>query len=559
MKKGRMVFGAVILYFIVATGIYCVKMNSDPISSDVVEETTEAAIKPETAPDYEVIANNDKSMDIISRHSLPQLERMEKEDQDMYINNLQVIKKIEQLGLDAEDFLYPEISVSNIEAATRAKGSSYYDYSKRVDFSGATSQELQQVIDDNPNATIEINSEQIRVTEAVVLHDNIIINGNGVRFIGEGVACGFIAQSASGICLNNIIIEGKIDYAMYFVNCDNLNITQNTIEGCRQKAMCIIGPTSRLIIQNNKMSSNQAGALYIAGDVSQGLVEDNIIINNDGNSNWMAGIVLTNAVPTNGGDIWSVFDDQHQFPIIDGKDQLDCPHNILIRNNEIADNTSVGIYSDGAYMCYLLNNMVCQNDKGGISLNHGTIGFYLSENILEYNGCRMSQSDDDLKFDFVYESGRMEDGSAKAKLPGISLDNAVYNIIENNNISNNYGGGIKMVHTAIRNLVMGNVIKDNNIGKNDAFSFYGIELGVSSQGIENVGVDYTADYENIICKNIISGKHHSGTFIAEGCYINDVFDNVVMDSEAYGIEAVSQKFNSIVNNTTNCGVYNEFQ
>lgn len=560
MKRSKIIVGMGALYFIAAISIYCVKMNSDPINSNIpAKSPVETVVEPETPGDYEEIASYDRSMDILSQYSLPKLERMEKEDQDKYVNTLQVIKKIEHLGLATEDFLYPEVSISNIEAGIGMDDSIYYDYGKKVDFNGTTSHELQQVIDNNPNTIIDIISEQITVTESVVLHNNTIINGNGAKFIGEGVSYGFIAQNVSGICLNGLILEGQADYAMYFVNCDNLNITQNTIEGCQQKAICIVGPTNRLVVCNNKMSSNQAGALYIAGDVSQGLIEGNTIINNGGSSNWMAGIVLTNAVPAREDDIWSVFDGRHQFPNINGKSQLDCPHNMIIRNNKIEDNASVGIYSDGAYGCFILNNMLYQNDKEGISLNHGTIGFYLSENILAYNGRRMNQFDDELKSDFVHELGRMEDGSSKAKLPGVSLDNAAYNIFENNKIVNNYGGGIKMVHTAIRNLVIGNVIRDNSLGQNDILNFYGIELGAGSHGMENVGVDYTADYENIICKNIISGKHCSGIFVDEECYINDIFDNVVMDSEIYGIEAVSLKFNSIVNNTTNCGVYNEFQ
>lgn len=116
-----------------------------------------------------------------------------------------------------------------------------------------------------------------------------------------------------------------------------------------------------------------------------------------------------------------------------------------------------------------------------------------------------------------------------------------------------------MLHSAVRNVIMGNVIRDNNAGQDGAFRFYGIALKAEPSGTEGQGADYTADYENIICRNIISGSHYSGIFIDEGCYINDVFDNIVMDAQVCGIEAVSLKFNSIINNTTNCGIANAFQ
>ncbi len=543
MKKGKVVVGVGVLYFIIAIGIYCEEMKADLVNGSVAEKSEETVSETEHTVEEETIAECDERTDIISRRSLPDLERMEKKDQDKYVNHLQVIKKIESLRLGTEDFLYPEVSISNIEAVIE-KNYIPDNRGKKVDFRGVTSQELQQVIDDNPKTVIDIISEQIRLTEPIVLHDDTIINGNGVRFIGEGVTYGFIAQDISGICLYNILIEGKIDYGMFFWNCDNLNITQNTIKGCRQKAICIIGITNGLKINNNEMSANQAGALYIAGDVSQGLIENNTVINNEGNSDWMAGIVLTDASPTKRGDIWSsVFGGQHQFSKSGDIGQSDYPHDLILRNNIITNNASAGIYSEGAYMCYLLNNRVSQNDKEGISLTHGTIGFYINKNTLEYNGGRKNQSYDDLEFE----------------LPGISLDNAAYNILENNNITGNYGGGIKMVRTAIRNLVIGNVIRDNYINKDNVSGGYGIELGVRLDGTEDVGVDYTPDYENIICRNVISGKHYTGIFIDEECFINDVFDNVIMDSEVYGIEAVSLKFNSMINNTTNCGIYNEFQ
>ena len=185
-------------------------------------------------------------------------------------------------------------------------------------------------------------------------------------------------------------------------------------------------------------------------------------------------------------------------------------------------------------------------------------GFYLKGNVFEENGQRSRQTDDDLQLDFVLDFGRMEDGTAISKLPGISLDNTAYNILEDNMIINNYGGGIKMVRTTVRTVILKNVIRDNNKGQNDIYHFFGIEIGAAPSGIENSVMDFTPSYENIVCRNIITGDHYSGVFIAEECYVNDVFDNVIMDSQAFGVEAISHKFNSIINNRTNCGVRNEF-
>lgn len=532
MKKGKVIAAAGTIYFIAALGIYCARMNSNNginNAGQALPEFSDTAVMPEDqAVPVEI------KTDILSRHSLPGLERMDQEDREQYVDPLQVVRRIEELGLDTNEMLCPEISIAKIEElvgrldACDVQGST-------VVFGGQTSQELQQVIEENPSVVVDIVSEQIEVTEPIVLHGNTVINGNGVRLLTGSLEYAFYAERADNIGIRNVLIDGGTEYGIYCLECSHIKITDNTIKGCTQKAISINGLSDGVVVCGNTIFDNQSGAVYIAGDVTNGLIESNTIRNNRGNDKSASGIVLTYTT------------------------QAECPHNFIIRKNKIEDNESAGIYSDGAYMNYILDNTVCGNQKEGVSLCRGTVGFYLARNTLRQNGGRSNKTDEELQSDFALDAGRMEDGSAKAKLPGILLDNAAYNILENNNLSGNYGGGINMLHSAVRNLVMGNVLRDNNAGQNDAFRFYGIALEAQLSGTGDTGVDYTADYENIICRNIISGNHYSGIFIDEGCYINDVFDNIVMDAQACGVEAVSQKFNSIINNTTNCGVSIAFQ
>lgn len=276
----------------------------------------------------------------------------------------------------------------------------------------------------------------------------------------------------------------------------------------------------------------------------------------------MAGIALTNIVPNNKYNIWETFNEARHFPSRENYyAQLDSPHEIIFRNNQVNYNNASGIYSDGAYMCYVVNNTVDQNDKEGICLDYATIGFYLKENVFRGNGRRARQTDEDLSMDFVLEAGKMDDGSAKSKLPGVSLDDTAYNILENNIVIGNYGGGIKMVRSAIRTLIMENIVKDNNMGQNDAFHFFGIELGSAAGDVNgaNTAMSPMPDYENIICRNIITGSHYSGIFVGEECYVNDIFDNVIMEPQMFAVEAISNKFNSIVNNLSNAGIRNEYR
>lgn len=565
MNKGKIIISLTVFYLVIALGIYCKSMILDNnVESNMIHEVHEkdnvdiSSISEEEKPNVSV--NQVLNTDFLSRYSLPKLERMDEGDREKYVYNLQVIKRIRQMGINVNDFLYPEDLISHIEDEIRLLDEVYYSYGTNIVFEGKTSLELQRVINDNPNGVININSDSIEISDTIVLHDNITLNGNGVKFTGEGLKYGFLAENASDIYIRDVCINGGMEYGIYMVDCSNVRIEENEINECLQKAVCMVGVSERFVISDNKMFDNQAGALYIAGDASNGLIESNHVMNSYGTSNMMAGIVLTSDNPQDKKDIWANFDDLHRGSnrtSLNG--QTKAPHDIIVRDNLVSRCNSSGIYSDGAYRCFVLENNVNQNDKEGMCLDHGTFGFYLKGNVFEENGQRSRQTDDDLRLDFILDFGRMEDGTAKAKLPGVSLDNTAYNIFEDNMVINNYGGGIKMVRTTLNTIVIKNVIRDNNRGQNDLLHFFGIEVGASSAGFENSVMDFTPSYENIICRNIITGNHYSGLFVDEDCYINDVFDNVIMDSQTFGVEAISLKFNSIMNNTTNCGVRNEFR
>ena len=105
-----------------------------------------------------------------------------------------------------------------------------------------------------------------------------------------------------------------------------------------------------------------------------------------------------------------------------------------------------------------------------------------------------------------------------------------------------------MVRSAYRNIIMENSVSDNK-GKSDDFHFFGIEIGHESTPDEPVkGLDFTASYENIVCRNIVTGSNYAGVFLAVESYCNDVFDNTILGSEWYAIECHSNMFNSMPNN-----------
>ena len=87
-------------------------------------------------------------------------------------------------------------------------------------------------------------------------------------------------------------------------------------------------------------------------------------------------------------------------------------------------------------------------------------------------------------------AGRGADGTSMAKLPGISIDNALYNEIFANTVIGNFGGGVKMVRTAFYNVVRKNAIIDNNLGKSAKYHFFGVELGGAPADAPVIDLDF---------------------------------------------------------------------
>ncbi len=527
--------------------------------TETTQQSTDGNIPVETESAY--IDQQDYSIDIITRYNLPKLSRMIEKDQETYVNDLQVMKKISVLNLNEDDLIHPEQSMQEVSSLLDEKKKTLSDkFTDSVIFNGNTSMELQKFIDKNSDKTIIIESKKITFSSSVEIPSNVCIQGQNVHIISSSnIEKAFVIKEAENIRLSGIQIDGGFQYGVYVIDSKNIEIKENVIDNLEQKPVVVGGNCDYIFVNNNSFSGNQNGGIYFDGNINYGEISGNSVENNYGTSNWMAGIVLSDVELQDKNEIWEMFRENHHFPKTDTTyEETNCPHNIIVSDNYVENNTSSGIYGDGAYLCYFTGNTVRNNDKEGICLDYLSLGCYLYDNTFEGNGRRMNQSDHDLEMDFILTNGRLEDGSAKAKLPAVSLDNTAYNILVNNVVSGNYGGGIKMVRTTVRCLIAENVIKNNNLGQSDSFHYFGVELGNAGGDEESAGMDFTADYENIICRNSICGNHYSGVFIGEGGYVNDVFDNVIMQPKTFSIEAISPMFNSIVNNIYDKDVRNEY-
>ena len=491
---------------------------------------------------------------LIKENNLPALSRMSEEDTKKYMSELQVLKKIEKLGIDPAQFETPELNWKNTYNTVDNTINNRTKYQNDVRFNGSTASELNALIATSDSAYITIESDKIILDETINLKSDIGINASKTEFVPGSMVIdkAVMAEDCDNISLDYFKLEnGGYNYALYIIRTNNFSIKGCTFSKSTYKGLVVMGTCTNFVMLDNNVTYNGNGGVFLNGNISNGIIKNNDIEENYGTRNLTAGMVMTSMTIDDYYTAYNEFKDEHLY------DLLDTPHNIVLYQNRVQHNNSSGIYSDGAYNIYIIENIIYKNEKEGMCLDYGTFGAYVHNNVVRQNGGRFRQTDEDLEADFVTSFGRLEDGSSPAKLPGISIDNSAYNIILNNNVNQNYGSGIKSVRSAYRNVIMENTVSDNNYGENEKFHFFGIEIGHASTPDEPViGLDFTASYENIVCRNVVTGPDYAGVFLEIESYCNDVFDNVIMGSEKFAIECHSTLFNSIVNNTLNQEVLN---
>lgn len=580
-NKKRIIIAAVIVYLAVI-GIVAVweSGRQKPANSDTAAAQEEAYNRKKAVIDAQEEAENaayakvmqslDYDVDgaamkispadcysIMTANKLPALSRMAAEDSEKYMGNLQVLQKIEKLGIDTASFETPELNWKNVYNRVSKTMQEQNTFSNKAVFTGNTASGLNALIAQSSDTYITIESSTVLLDEPVRMKSGIALDAAGVTFTGSTdsrTAQAVIAEDCTNFALYNLnLTAGCYEYGIYIIRSNTFTIENCTISNALYKGLVMMGENKNFTIRNNTVSYNGNGAVFLDGNISNGIIAGNDVVDNYGTRNLTAGIVMTSMEIDDYYTAYNEFKDEHLYNL------LDTPHDIVLYQNNVKHNNSSGIYSDGAYQIYIVENIIYQNDKEGMCLDYGTFGAYVSNNIVKENGGRLRQSDEDLEADFVTAFGRLSDGSSPAKLPGISIDNSAYNTIVNNNVTRNYGSGVKMVRSAYRNIIMENTVSDNNKGKSAEFHFFGVEVGHASTPDEPVkGLDFTPSYENIVCRNIVTGSNYAGVFLAEESYCNDVFDNTILGSEWFAIECHSKMFNSMLNNIMDQDVLNLF-
>lgn len=526
--------------------------EEETVEAPAVELTHETIISSPDADEadmtvYVEILDEDR-IPLEERYALPPLERIGEEDAADTTDPAQALARVQALGINPAEFGTPEKNWKKIYNAVRTALEPVLAQAETAAFSGGSVSELNAFLREHTGETVRVIGAELAMDETLSVPDGAVLLGGGVRLIpGEQRLDKAVElDNVTDCAVKGLVISGGCDYGIYVKNSSNFCLADNEISGVTYKGIVVMGTNEGLYLYNNYIHENHNGGIFLNGDISRGILESNRVINNEGSDNLMAGIVLCSVEIVDIDTAYNLCQDTLLCDIIRS------PNHLVLLGNTVQENKSSGIYSHSGYCNYYIENDIFNNEKEGMCLDCGSFGNYVAWNVIRQNGGRNRMSDEDLEADFVLGLGRLEDGSSPAKLPGISLDNAAYNILYQNIISQNYGSGLKAVRSAYRNTVLCNEITDNNLGQSDLFHFFGVELSTDTNADEPVqGLDFTPCYENIIARNTISGPHYAGIFLGEGAFTNDIFDNTILGCTWWSMESLSGRWNSTLNNYSN--------
>ncbi len=313
----------------------------------------------------------------------------------------------------------------------------------------------------------------------------------------------------------------------------------------------VVTHCSGVTVSGNRISAIRGAGIVLHGGTSSSVVERNEIVRNAGASNIAAGVVVADRSVDLASRAEALYGPDGYWVIPEPMaSRTNPPRNNLIALNHLAWNASSGVYVDGGVANVVALNTIESNAKEGICLDNASAANVVTANGIFGNGSRSGESDAVMEKDSITGGGRLDDGTPAEKVPGISIDNAIYNVVFLNNVAHNYGGGIKIVRTGYFNLIGLNTVLSDNEGASVRFHFFGIELGGATLDATSDELDSTPSRGNIVFSNDIRGSHYSGIFFDTGSDLNDVFDNVILDAQQWALESVEPMSNSSLNNLT---------
>lgn len=382
----------------------------------------------------------------------------------------------------------------------------------------------------NKNFTISLDPanqvENIKIANSynfVLDFQNLPVNYNKEK------DCKFVVEieNCHSFSLKNINFK-ECRSGCLIINSRNFVISNLTVDNCQGYGV-VIHNSHYFEIKDCYFYNNLASGVYCNGDTSYGLISRNTFSKSRGFFNWDAGLHINHCSDEITADCLP--ERSHEPKKI--LEKIAKPKFLFVEHNAFLNNRAQGIYCEGCLLSVFRNNVLTGNNKEGICFDWGSALNLFEDNDVSFNGYRGNMSPEEIKADFIEEFPLLEDNSSSCKLPGISLDNGCANYIIHNRIHSNFGAGIKLIRSAIANIISDNHICENGTGKNEVFkAFHAITfLGMGTvqnefEGDKDTLLDFLPSAGNVVADNFCGGIDQIHYIYADKhCPANFVFDN----------------------------------
>jgi parallel beta-helix repeat protein len=392
----------------------------------------------------------------------------------------------------------------------------------------------------NTGGEIHLPEGQLELTETLKLPSNLRLIGvaGKTELIFKDVDFGLMIQNHNGIEVENLRIrhQGTHKFCAAVLITQATDLSFSNVEIIKPRAVGFLFADN---VHRTRLEHCSVYEANLVGFMMVRNVWNTILQSCVAEGCKQGGVFLTDLKLPSHIDSLDFHNQIHHTSEIIGNFAPFDPQDPLPYRNSLIDctfryNRKMGITTDGVGYLNVINCVIANNDCEGITIDNGSWGCQILNCHIYNNGWRGLQDETELNQDFVEQMGIMEDGSSKAKLPGISLDNAAYCRIENNSIEDNWGDGVKFVRSVYACTVANNLITHNNKGINDKFHFFGVLIGVA-QRQHSEQSDFPSCHNSIINNDII-GKHYAGIHLLAGTSHNLVKDNRIIDATFVDIE-----------------------
>ena len=456
---------------------------------------------------------------------------------EAFYQNTQIMTRFNYLKLDRSKMLQPENSMVSVESAVNNAIAGLP--TAKISFTGNTVKDLNKFMKNNTGKIVQLTQDiqvyidkSIQEDGVITIPNNTILDGNGHSLVLKsgsevptvGVVFYHFDSSWNQVVSKNcgvINLTSAIAYEDNTVNAfgaDNILIENNHFTNAGLNAIVITdkednNPTVNGLIKNNVCGTTGGDTIAVYGNNSNLIIEGNTV-----DKSGEYGIML------------SCLRDGNQMPV---NKEVDGPHDIIVRNNKVTNSEGCAIYCLGSYYVYITGNTLSNSKLEGICFDSGCIGSYFAGNTVNNNGL-------------------------SGGLPGVSIDNSIYTIVDNNNVYENACHGIKMVRAGFANIIVNNICTNNCLYMPDSPVSAGISIEGRVVDPENEGCldGYGSDC-NVVIGNTIrdtkSAKPVYGVMIADDSATGKCANNVIMGNNTsasfeFGCVDFSTMNNDVRNN-----------